>query len=458
MTLDTQHPAIQAVFDVLDAQLAAEQAARKIPGLAAGLVFDQELVWSKGYGFANVERQIPADANSVYRVASITKLFTSTMMMILRDEGKLSLDDPVEKYLPAFRIKSRFPGARPITFRQLASHGAGIPREGAHTRWKTMDMPTIDELLASLADLECIYPTMTEPKYSNLGIAILGHTLSVIAGQPYDQFVTERVLKPLGMMSSGYNRAAYGEDRYAVGYYWARRGQLEAAPHWDEQGFRPGGGMYSTVADMARFIALQFRDGAAGGAQILSGATLREMHSPALIGQDFEMAYGIAFRMRKLAGYKAIGHSGGLPGWSTNITLIPSLKIAAIAFANTGTDPDAISIAMLESLIPAVKRAAAPPRPTLEQLSGLQRYVGQYYWLTQDEPADVRIVNDALTFGGFGAPPNTYVTLIPHDEGRFLMKGGSSDGELAIFETDEAGNVTGLMLGAYPLIRKHDKE
>jgi CubicO group peptidase (beta-lactamase class C family) len=457
MTLDAQSPAVRAAFEVLDAQLAVEQTARKIPGLAVGVVFDQELVWAKGYGFANVAKQIPADADSVYRVASITKLFTSTMMMILRDEGRLNLDDPVEKYLSAFQIKSRFTSARPITFRQLAAHASGIPREGNHIRWKTMNMPTIDELLASLAEVECIYPTMHEPKYSNLGIAILGHTLSIIAGQPYHQFVSERIHQPLGMTSSGFHRDRYGDDRYAVGYYWAKRGQLEAAPHWDEQGFMPGGGMYSTVADIARFISLQFRDGEAGGAQILSGSTLREMHSPVLISQDFEQAYGIAWRMRKLAGHKAMGHSGGLPGWSTNITLIPGLKIAAIAFANTGTDPDAISAAMLETLIPVVKRASAGAQKlTPERLAGLQRYVGQYYWLTQDEPADVRILNDALIFGGFGALPNTYVTLIPHDEHRFVMKGGSSDGELASFETDEAGNVTGLMLGAYPLIRKND--
>lgn len=457
MTLSTQNPAIAAALEVLDAQLSAEQAARNIPGLAAGVVFDQELVWTKGYGFANVEKQIPADANSVYRVASITKLFTSTMMMILRDEGKLNLDDPIEKYLPAFQIKSRFAGARPITFRQLAAHASGIPREGAHIRWKTMDMPTIDELLASLAEIECIYPTMHEPKYSNLGIAILGHTLSIIAGRPYHQFVSERIHKPLGMESSGFHRDRYGDDRYAVGYYWARRGQLEVAPHWDEQGFMPGGGMYSTVADIARFISLQFRDGEAGGAQILSGSTLREMHSPVLISQDFELAYGIGWRMRKLAGHKAIGHSGGLPSWSTNIMLIPSLKIAAIAFTNTDTDPDALTSGMLETLIPVVRRASASSQKlTPEQLAGLQRYVGQYYWLTRDEPADIRIFNDALTFGSFGAPPNTYVTLIPHDENRFIMKGGSSDGELAIFETDDAGNVTGLMLGAYPLIKVND--
>src|SRR3954467_7565827 len=108
MTIDLTAPEIQAAIGLVEAQLERELRTRKIPGLSAGIVYDQALIWNKGYGYANLEQQIPADERTVYRVASITKLFTSTMMMLLRDAGKVNLDDPVEKYLPEFKIRSSF--------------------------------------------------------------------------------------------------------------------------------------------------------------------------------------------------------------------------------------------------------------------------------------------------------------------------------------------------------------
>lgn len=337
MNLDTTRPEISAALALVDARLAAEREDRKIPGLSAGVVHDQDLIWHRGYGNANRDKFIPANENTIYRVASITKLFTSTMLVQLRDAGKLSLDDPIEKYLPEFQIKSSFSDARPATFRQVASHGAGLPREGSHQGWRNTTMPPIEDLLKSLAEVEMRLPVMTEPKYSNLGIAIMGHALSRIAGQPYDDYVRENILQPLGMTKSGFDPAAYGDER-AIGYHLAK-GKFEISPTWDEKGFRPAGGMYSSVSDIARFISLQFRDGPAGGKQILGGSSLREMHSPVLVSPDFETGFGLGWGIRRTAGKKVIGHSGGLPGYTTNISLVPSMKLAVIVFTNTGTTP-----------------------------------------------------------------------------------------------------------------------
>ncbi len=130
MPIDLSAPEIRAAIALAEAQLEFEQRNRKIPGLSAGIVYDQVLIWSRGYGYANVEKQIAADARSVYRCASITKLFTSTMMMMLRDAGKLNLDDPLEKYVPEFKIRSSYADPRPPTFRMVSSHAAGLQREG----------------------------------------------------------------------------------------------------------------------------------------------------------------------------------------------------------------------------------------------------------------------------------------------------------------------------------------
>ncbi len=454
MSIDLAAPEISATLALADARLDYERRTRKIPGLSAGIVYDQGLIWTKGYGFANLEKQIPADDHSVYRIASITKLFTSTMMMLLRDAGQVNLDDPIEKYLPEFKIRSPFADARPPTFRMVAAHASGLPREGAQQGWATMDMPTSEELLASLANSEMHMPTMTAPKYSNLGVAILGYALGKIAGQPYDTFVKERILTPLGMNDSGYERSAYDDDHYAVGYY-EDKGAMKASPDWEEHGFRPAGGMYSTVADISRFIALQFTDApaSAGGAQILGSSTLREMHMPANVTPDFASGYGLGFGIQRVANYKVIGHSGGLPGYTTNITLIPAHKLATIVFTNTGTDPVTMSHKLLETLIPAFEHQAVDPEETPEQIAAWKPYLGRYAWLSMDDVLEIRVLKGHLTALTVGEDPSTFVRLTRIAERAFKMSGGGSGNEILRFVVDDSGKVTGLWMGGYPYRR-----
>ena len=463
MTLDLNAPEIRAAIALVEAQIGSEQRDRNVPGISAGIVYDQELIWQQGYGYANLEAQIPADLNTVYRVASITKLFTSTMLMKLRDEGKLSLDDPVEKYLPEFKIKSPFADARPPTFRQIASHASGLPREGNHDGWRTMHMPTIESLIAGLNGDEMRLPTMTEPKYSNLGVSIMGYALSKIARQDYASYVEANVLQPLGMESSGFDRSRYGEQRYAIGYDFVGAGSPDAttggmapAPHWDEQGFRPGGGMYSTVADIAKFIAMQFRDAPAGGNQVLGGSTIREMHMPANVMPDFELGFGIGWGIRRVSGCKVIGHSGGLPGYTTNISLVPALKLAVIVFTNTGTNPVEISTQALDLLIPAFQRELKREEPpaSAEEIASWQPYVGRYSWRDVNDVIAVEVIDGKLLVTTPGGDPKTFFRLQPHDQHRFRMIGGSGSGDFATFDVDANGKVTGVMLGAYPMSRR----
>ena len=451
--IDLQAPEIRAAIALVEAKLAYEQRDRKIPGLSAGIVYDQELIWQHGYGFGNVEQQIPADARTVYRVASITKLFTSTMLMILRDAGKVSLDDPIEKYLPEFKIKSRFADARPPTFRQMAAHATGLPREGVHDNWLGDGMPSIEELLASLAVSEMLLPTMVEPKYSNLGISIMGHALSKIAGQDYDAFVQERILQPLGMTDCGFERDQYGEDHYGVGYRKGKDGAMIPVPDFAEDGWRPAGGLYATVADIAKFIALQFRDAPAdGGAQILGSSTIREMQQPVAMAPDFSNGYGIGWGVKLIAGEKVVGHGGSLPGFTTNITLAPALKLAMITFTNRQTEPSAISQAMMETLIPVFKLAASTPPPTAAQIAAWKPYLGRYRWDMLDADVDVRVVKERLMAVSVGEDPSTFVTLTPADAPHtFTMSGGGSGNESCRFVVDDAGKVTEMWMGSYPL-------
>lgn len=449
-------PEIQGALALIEAQLEGERKDRKVPGISAGVVLDQTLVWHHGYGYANLEQKITADEHTVYRVASITKLFTATMLMQLRDAGKLNLDDPIEKYVPEFKPKSTYPDARPLTFRQVVSHGSGLIREGAHEGWIDGEMPPIETLIQLANDSETSFPTATEPKYSNLAIAIMGHALSRIAGQPYDEYIVEHILKPLGMNDSGFDRSRYGDDHRAVGYHIDESDQYFPSYHWNERGFMPGGGMYSTVTDIAKFISLQFSEAPAGGKQVLGWNTLREMHMPVTVTPDFETGFGIGWGIRRLAGTKVIGHSGGLPGYTTNISLAPAHKLGMIVFTNYGTDPVAITHKLLEVLIPVVKRVRARQQtePSADEIASWQKYVGRYQGRSADDVLDVEIIDKRLTVTFPEQGPAAFVRLEPHSENRFTMRGGHSQNEIATFKTDAEGNVTMLLFGAYPVWRK----
>ncbi len=164
-----QDPAVSAALANLDAQLAAAMKERNLPGLSAGVIYDQELIWAKGYGYADLEQHIPADADSIYEIGSVTKLFNAVMLMKLRDAGKLNLDDPIEKYLPEFKIRSRFSDPRPPTFRQVVSHVSGLPREYGFDVGQSGHLQQFSAavVLAGIKDKEMQFPAYSGSHYSS---------------------------------------------------------------------------------------------------------------------------------------------------------------------------------------------------------------------------------------------------------------------------------------------------
>ena len=147
IALDKNDPELRAILTEIEADAEKARLKDQIPGMSIVIVHDREVLLSKGFGYADLEKQIPADTQTVYRIGSVTKAFTALMLMQLRDAGKLQLDDPIEKYLPEFKIKSRFPDARPATFRQVAAHYSGLPREAPmpYEYQNTDEQPSVEE-------------------------------------------------------------------------------------------------------------------------------------------------------------------------------------------------------------------------------------------------------------------------------------------------------------------------
>ncbi len=205
----------------IDTLVAAELARRPVGSVTAGVVSGKDLIWSKSYGEADMEKKTAADTDTVYRIGSITKMFTALMLEQLVEEKKVHLSDPVEKYFPEVKlVQDRFPNAPPITLMQLATHTSGLGREpddtamyvtGAVADWEKT-------LIAALPHTHYILEPGTRYSYSNIGYAILGAALSRAAGEPYIEYIPKHIFQPLGMTHSALERNAAMTPHLSKGY------------------------------------------------------------------------------------------------------------------------------------------------------------------------------------------------------------------------------------------------
>ncbi|MEC8952970.1 MAG: serine hydrolase domain-containing protein, partial [Acidobacteriota bacterium] len=196
------HPEVASQIKVMDAWIQAQMKEISLPGLVIGVVHDQDVVWSKAYGHADVERNTPMQVDSIFRIASHSKLFTSIAILQLRDAGKLRLDDPITDHLPWFDIQNPYPEAEPIRIWNLLTHSAGLPRESDHPSWTEFDFPTGEDLRETVSQQQTAYPSSTVWKYSNLGLSLAGAIVETVAGREYEEYVETEIMAPLGMSSS----------------------------------------------------------------------------------------------------------------------------------------------------------------------------------------------------------------------------------------------------------------
>ena len=443
-----EHPEVRSAIDLLEAWIEAQRVAHELPGLSIGIVHDQALVWSGGFGWADVERREPATADTLYRIGSITKLFTATALLILRDAGKLHLDDPLATHLPWFQMKTAAPDAGTITIRHLLTHTSGLPREGAFPYFTDSRFPSIDEIRARLPMQERPLPTETRWKYSNLGATLAGEVVTAVAGEPYVDFVRRRILEPLGMTATLIASPAPGHPRLATGYARRLLGSTKA-PFNDLRGLTAAGNMTTSVADLARFAMLQLRGGAAGGAQILSGRTLAEMHRVHWLEPDWQAGWGLGFRVLRVRGKTLVGHGGSVRGFRSNLQICPADKIAVVAFVNSD-DADAWLYAdkALEWVGSAIAGVMKPAPPTADP--AWQRYVGRYRNAWRDVQILVR-GGELIAIAPDGPDPLLAPsTLTPVAEHTFRVDttdGYGIPGELVVFELDPAGRVKRARFG-----------
>lgn len=380
-----QHPRVKQTLNLLQVWLDGQRAYQQIPGVSAAVVYDQQLVWSAGFGYADVSRKSPATPSTIYSICSISKLFTSIGVMQLRDEGKLRIDDPVARYIPWFKIKRSDPLGPEITIEGLLTHSSGLPRESDFPYWTGPEFafPTSEQVKDRLASQETLYPAETYFQYSNLGLTLAGELIASVSGEPYEAYVGKRILQPLGLKSTTPEIPEKERGgRLATGYSALRRdGTRVPVPFFMARGIAPAAGYASTAEDLARFASWQFRVlERKGGEEVLRSNTLREMHRVHWVDPDLETMWGLGFSVSKSEGKVFVGHGGSCPGFRTQLLLKPDEKLATIFMANAqGVNTGEFVQQMYNIVAPAIKAAAKPAtneaaRPQVD----LARYTGTY--------------------------------------------------------------------------------
>jgi D-alanyl-D-alanine carboxypeptidase len=445
------HPKVRSALGLLEAWIEAQRSQRELPGVAIGIVHDQTLLWAHGVGWGDVERREAASPETLYRIGSITKLFTATAILILRDAGKLALDDPITGHLPWFDMKTAAQESGPITIRHLLTHTSGLPREAAFPYFTDSKFPDIAEIRARLPMQQRPLPTESRWKYSNLGATLAGEVVAAVSGQPYPEFVRRAILEPLGMSATLVASPPPTHPRLATGYTRRLPGRARTpGPFNDLRGLTAAGNMTTSVADLARFAMLQLRGGAVGGAQILSGRTLAEMHRVHWLEPDWQAGWGLGFRVLRIGGKSYVGHGGSVRGFRSELRIRPADKLAVMAFINADDGEVWPYVDKAFEWVGAAIAAAASPAPVPTADPAWNRYVGRYRSAWAD--AQVLIRDGVLTVirPAELEPLLATSTLIPVGEHVFRVEtrdGYGIPGELAVFEVDATGRVTRAKFG-----------
>ena len=362
--------------------LEAQRAYDQIPGVSAAIVVDQQVLWSGGFGQADLASGRAASADTIYSICSISKLFTSVAVMRQRDAGKLRLDDPVSMHLPWFALK-RTEGEGAVTIEGLLTHASGLPRESDYPYWSAPDFafPTHDQIVARISQQDALYTPETHFQYSNLGLTLAGEVVARTSGMSYADYVRANILGPLELTSTTPEMPENQRGaRLATGYSALdRQARRQPVPFFKANGIAAAAGYASTVGDLAKFASWQFRLLSKGGTEVLKATTLREMHRVHWVEPDFQTTWGLGFVVSRDDSKIFVGHAGSCPGFRTALLEMPDEKIAAVFMANAnGVDSNKWAQRLYDIVGPAVRAAIKEPGKGKVPDADLRKYAGTY--------------------------------------------------------------------------------
>ncbi|MEZ6138361.1 MAG: serine hydrolase [Pirellulaceae bacterium] len=330
-----QPPAVavdySAAIEKLQDAIRHEMAAKNLPAFSISLVDQDRTVWADGFGFQDADMKVPATAESVYRVGSISKLFTDIAVMQLVESGKLDLDADIQTYLPELQPEN--PYDIPLTLRQMMSHRSGLVRESPVGNYFDPTEPSLAATIASLNKTSLVYQPETKTKYSNAAVAVVGAVLESQLGVSHPEHVRQTILDPLAMNNSNFAVTEAIKTKLTTGWMRTYDGRRFEAPTF-LLGTGPAGNLYSSVLDLSKFMICMFNEGRTADGQILEPETYRMMTTPIQDADGQPQGFGIGFRIQEIDGYTKLGHGGAVYGFSTQLETLPERKLGVAATAS----------------------------------------------------------------------------------------------------------------------------
>lgn len=431
----------------LDHLVATAQAAGRVPSFIAGIVRDGALVHVAGAG-----TEPAPDPGVQYRIGSITKTMTAVLVMRLRDQGLLRLDDPLERHLPGTPVGT-------VTLRQLLGHASGLQREPEGAWWERAEGADLDTFLAGLTADKLAHPAHRTFHYSNLAYGLLGGVTERITGQSWWELLRREVLTPLGMRRTTYRPA----EPYARGYVvhpW--HGTLREEPRTDTGAMAPAGQLWSTVADLARWAAFLARP----EPSVLAPETVTEMCLPVIMSDPdaWTAGYGLGLELFRRGERVGVGHGGSMPGYVAALLVHRPSGTGVVAYANAyglrEGHVQAVAAGLLDAVVDAEpsalprpwRPATTPPPDDVAEICGRWWWMGREYESAWDGERAELVFN--LLRPALGVPWR-FVREAPD---RWRGRSGINDGEILAVRRDPAGRVDALDIATFVFTRDPERE
>jgi len=310
-----------------------------VPGLGIAVVAGGEVVYAEGFGFRDVENDLPMTPGSLFAIGSTTKAMTVTALGMLVDEGKLDWDTPLRLYLPGFRLSDPLTTER-ITLRDLVTHRSGLPRHDLI--WYNNDQSTRAEIVDRLAYLELTEDLRAKFQYNNLMFMTAGYLAGQLSGTTWEEVVRERLFEPLGMQRSNFSVDDLRKDAdHALPYRENDGNEIERMPFRRNELIGPAGSVNSSVNEMARWLAFNLQGGRVDDHQLISAGTLADIHSPHMTSgatpdrPDISVwTVGMGWGIQTYRGHRQISHGGGIGGFITSVVFFPDDDLGLVVFNN----------------------------------------------------------------------------------------------------------------------------
>jgi CubicO group peptidase (beta-lactamase class C family) len=369
-------PTLQQRLDRLTEEMERQRRALHIPGMAIAIVKGDEIIYSHGFGSADLENNTPVTPSTLFAIGSSTKAFTASLVGMMVDEGRMDWDDPVTKYLPYFELKidTDDPEAA-VTIRDLLAHRSGFTRMGI--LWAGAAVPR-EEVLRTAIRAEPWSPFREKFFYNNVTFLAAGMASGIAAGSSWEDLLAERIFTPLGMNSSSTSIGVAQEDaRLSLGYTWNEETRTyEVLPMRPLGSIAPAGAINSNVLDMAQWLRFQLGHGSFGGQVLLSEAQHRETWS-----KQIEVApgvdYGMGWMLRSVADQKVVEHGGNIDGFAAEVALFPDADLGFVLLTNvTATPLQQVSIKLVADALLA--DWSGESEPSVASAVSLDVYAGKY--------------------------------------------------------------------------------